>query len=148
MNLTSGRKTDAGLWAPTPLDVIEIDSVLWEDGSSEGTPAMASALIAPDAGRRLQLTRVVAILRRALADADGAGGSLARITTEIEALPDWDADQLPAAQASMRSAKQAALADVTRFERDRTSAHDQAGITRWLKYTADRYDGWIKRLAQ
>jgi hypothetical protein len=146
VNLTGGRKTDAGLWAPTPLDVIEIDSVLWEDGSIDGTPATASSLIAPDAGRRLQLTRVTAILRSAMKE--GTIGVLPRIRREIEALADQDEGQLPAAQASMRLAKQAALSDVERFERDRSAAHDPQAEARWLKYTADRYDAWIKRLAQ
>jgi hypothetical protein len=146
VNLTGGGATDAGVWAPTPLDVIEIDSVLWEDGTIDGTPATASSLIAPDAGRRLQLTRVVTILRRALAD--GASGGLAQITAEIEALADHDEGQLPAAQAGMRQAKLSALSDIARFERDRSAAHDPQAEARWLQYTADRYDAWIKRLAQ
>ena len=38
LKLTSGGKHTAGVWSPTPLDVIEIESVLWADGSSDGMP--------------------------------------------------------------------------------------------------------------
>ena len=146
INLTSGGKIGAGVWTPRPLDVIEIDSVRWEDGSVDGAPVMAGGFIASDAGRRLQLTRVAGVLRGALKDGDA--DRLRRIAAEIEALPDQDEAQLAAAQASMRSAKRAALDDLRRFERDRTAAHDAQGVTRWLTYTIDRYDAWIKRLAQ
>jgi len=148
VNLTSGRKIDAGTWAPAPLDVIEIDSVLWDDGSVEGTPTMASSLIAADAGRRLQLTRVTSILRDAIDDLESATGVLAKIRTKIEALPDRDEAQLPAAQLTMRLTKASALEDVSRFEQDRSMPHDPAAVMRWLKYTIDRYEHWIARLAQ
>jgi hypothetical protein len=79
---------------------------------------------------------------------DGDADPSIRIRAELEALPDQEDDQLPAAQVSMRSAKRAALDDLTRFERDRTTPHDRRGTTRWLTYTIARYQGWIKRLAQ
>ncbi len=148
LKLTSGGKHTAGVWSPAPLDVIEIESVLWADGSSDGMPVTASPLIAPDAGRRLQLTRITDILRKALGRPEAGGNLLARIRSEIRALPDQDDAQLPVAQTSMRSAKAEALRDVTRFEQDPSTAHDPAANARWVRYTIERYDRWIARLAQ
>ena len=148
LKLTSGGKHTAGVWSPAPLDVIEIESVLWADGSSDGMPVTASPLIAPDAGRRLQLTRITDILRKALESPDAGGNLLAAIRSEIRALPDQDDAQLPVAQRSMRSAKAEALRDVTRFEQDPSTVHDPAANARWVRYTIERYDRWIARLAQ
>jgi hypothetical protein len=146
VNLTGGRKTDDGLWAPTPLDVIEIDSVLWDDGTMDGPPDTASLMIPADAGRRLQFTRIVDLMQRLMKDGDTS--PLTRLRAEIDALPAQEEGQVPAAQAGMRAAKQSALDDLTRFERDRSSVHDADDVGRWLAFTVDRYKSWIKRLAQ
>jgi len=148
VNLTSGGHHTIGVWSPTPLDAIEIDSVLWEDGSADGTPQKASPLIAPDAGARVQFTRAVNILRNALKGPDTGPRLLARIRSDIAALPDHDADQLPPAQAGMRRAKQAVLQDLLRFEHDRSTSHDGADEERWVTYTIDRYERLISRFAQ
>jgi hypothetical protein len=145
VNLTSGRKTETGLLEPTPLDVIEIDSVRWDDGTVDGVPVMPSAVIASDAGRRTQLTRVTTILRNAIHDGRDAD-LLARIKSEIAALPDYDEAQLADARTAMRAAKAAALDDVRRFERDRSIGH-APDVMSWLTATLDRYDRWITRLA-
>jgi hypothetical protein len=146
--LTSGRKTDDGAWAPAPLDVIEIDSVFWEDGSIDGAPNVVSARIPSESGQRLQLTRVTEILRHAIKEVDADTGLLARIRMEIQALSDREEGQLPDAQTGMRLAKTAALADVARFERDRSTADDSAAVRRWLTSTIDRYERWMARLAR
>ena len=148
LKLTSGGKHTAGVWSPTPLDVIEIESVLWADGSSDGMPVNPSTWIAPDAGRRLQLTRINDILRKALDSPDAGGNLLTAIRSRIRALPDQDEAQLPLAQRSMRSAKVEALRDVTRFEQDSSTAHDPAANARWVRYTIERYERWIAHLAQ
>ena len=146
VNLTSGGHHTTGLWSPTPLDTIEIDSVLWEDGSSDGTPQRASPVIPSDAGGRVQFTRVVEIMRTALKGIDAGSALLARIRADVAALPDADPDQLPAARASMRLAKASALRDIELFERDRSLRHDAAGDRAWVAYTIERYDRLIARL--
>src|SRR5213075_492875 len=110
INLTTGSKTDSGAWAPAPLDVVEIDSVLWADGSADGTLSRISRVIPSDAGRRLQLTRIVLVMRNAMSAVDARGDILATIRSQIQLLPDQDDEQLHAAQISMRQAKDAALA--------------------------------------
>jgi hypothetical protein len=148
VNLTSGGHHTAGVWSPTPLDVIEIDSVLWADGSADGTPATASPLIAPDAGSRLQFTRVVEIMRGAVAGPEIGDSLLARIRSELEALPDQDDAQLPAAQTGMRVVKLSALRDLMRFERDRSARRDSSTARQWVKYAIERYTRLIARMAQ
>jgi len=141
VNLTGGGIT----CAPLPVDIIAIESVLWEDGSADGTLPAGSLAIPSDAGRRLQLTRVIQILRDARKDI--GVGTLARIRTEIVALPDHEIEQLQAAKASMRLAKASALDDLTRFERDHTNLN-QAVLESWLKSTIDQYERLIARLAR
>ena len=107
--------------------------------------AARSLAIACDAGRRLQLTRVIQILRDAFKDV--GVGTLTRIRTDIAALPDREVEQLPAAKISMGLAKAAALDDLTRFERDHTNLN-QAAVESWRKSTIDQYERLIARLAR
>jgi hypothetical protein len=148
VKLTSGKKTDSGLWAPTPIDVLDIDSVRWDDNTVDGPSIPPSGFIASDAGARLQFTRINAILRRAIDRMADGTDTLARVKAQIAVLPDHDEGQLPAAQNSMRGVKTAVLAELTRFEQDRSTSHDRADITRWVQDLIDRNDRAIARLAQ
>ena len=87
-----------------------------------------SGFIASDAGARLQFTRINAILRRAIDRMADGTDTLARVKAQISALRDHDEGQLPAAQNSMRGVKAAALAELTRFEQDRSTSHDTADV--------------------
>ena len=148
VKLTSGKKTDSGLWAPTPIDVLDIDSVRWDDNTVDGPSIPPSGFIASDAGARLQFTRINAILRRAIDRMADGTDTLARVKAQIAALRDHDEGQLPAAQNSMRGVKAAALAELTRFEQDRSTSHDTADVARWVQDLIDRNDRAIARLAQ
>jgi hypothetical protein len=147
VTLTRAVKTESGVLAPEPLDVVEIDSVLWGDGSMDGTPVTASTAIVPDLGRRLQLTRTTSILRTALGGVDNVD-VLARLRTALDALPDQHDDQLPDARRTMRQTKAAALADLIRFEHQQLLPPDRAAIESWLENTIERYEHWMARLAQ
>ena len=115
-----------------------------DDGRADGTLPAGSVAIASDAGRRLQLTRINQILKNALKDI--GVGTLARIRTEIAALPDHEVEQLRAAQISMRLAKAAALDDLTRFERGQPILN-QAAIESWVRSTIEQYERLIPRLS-
>jgi hypothetical protein len=141
INLTGGGVT----CGPLPVDIIQIDAVLWDDGTADGTLPAGSVAIASDAGRRLQLTRINQILKNALKDI--GVGTLARIRTDIDALADPDVEQLPAARQSMRRAKAGALDDLTLFERGQPILN-QAAIESWVRSTIERYDRLIARLAR
>jgi hypothetical protein len=62
MNLTSGHVnelTPAGTWSPLPIDLIEFDSVRWDDGAYTGCDLSAQRCPNRDeSGQRLQLRRI------------------------------------------------------------------------------------------
>ena len=151
LNLVSGGASGGSPFAPQPLDVIEIQHVQWADGSEDGvSPYNFGSTIESDGGRRLQLSRVIGILQRGAEAPDEVSGTtlLERIRTSIERLPNFEKTQLPAAQTSMRLTKDAALADLTRFQQDPSSSHSRSAVAQWLRHTIERYDGWTGRLAQ
>jgi hypothetical protein len=116
LNLTSGiarGMTTPGTWSPRPLDVIEIDAVRWEDGSYDGVPPypQADAAIEADAGRRVQLERLIDAFRQTLNAAGSPDDRLAALRSRIHALPGAESDQLAGAQDAMRATKAAAVVD-------------------------------------
>ena len=112
-----------GTWSPRPIDLIEFDSVRWDDGTYTGKPPFphADALIEGQSGQRLQLRRIVEVLRRTLAGPDSGLELLASARTGIDALADAEPDQLDAAKLAMQSIKAVVQADIARFERDQSS---------------------------
>jgi hypothetical protein len=77
MNLTSGGAnefTAPGTWSPLPIDLIEFDSVRWDDGTYDGKPAFPNVdpIIEGESGQRLQLRRIIDALRETLASASAA----------------------------------------------------------------------------
>jgi hypothetical protein len=145
----SGRNLPPGTaWSPRPLDLIEIESVRWEGGAYTGNPPfpLAEGGIEIDAGRRLQLTRIIDIYRRLLGGPDSAPQLLAELRERLDALADSDPDQLRAAQYSMGATKQAALADLARFQRSPTTLHGTSDVRKWMEYTVKRYELWVSRL--
>jgi hypothetical protein len=152
MNVTSGGALDAGAdgaLTPRPLDVIELDSVRWADGSHHGTPPFPQieSLIENKAGRRLQLQRIVGVLRQTL-DGQGAGSALlTTATSRISALPDAEPDQLEAAKAAMRTAKAAALADLARLAPGHAPPADAGAVVERLRSMLARHEDWLRRLS-
>ena len=151
VNITSGDAstiTAPGTWSPRPLDLIEIDAVRWEDGSYDGASPHPDVdrLIESDAGRHVQLERIVDALRQTL-NAPGSGDDrIAALRSRIDALPAAEPDQLAGAQRAMRATKAAVLADIGRFDIDRSAAHDSSAVADWLTYTLSRYEAWLKRV--
>jgi len=150
MNLTSGlanELTAPGTWTPRAIDLIEFDSVRWDDGTYDGTPPFphVDALIESDSGRRLQLRRIVDALRAALAEPSSGFGVLASAKNRIDVLTDAEPDQLDAAKLAMRSTKASVRADIARFERDHSMSSDGA-VRDWLTSLFRRYEAWLTRL--
>src|SRR5262249_61628391 len=99
----------------TPLDVIEIDSIVWADGTSTGPQVNGAATAIPnDAGQRLMFERALEILRRALAGPSNGQDLLDELRTQFTALP-VDADRLPATRVAMRATRGLLIADLNRF---------------------------------
>jgi hypothetical protein len=150
MNVTSGPgDLTNGAWTPRPIDVIELDSVRWADGTHHGAspfPPEGQSLIESRAGRTLQLRRIVDALRQTLA-APGSGPELlAAATNGIGSLPAAEPDQLEAAKAAMRSTRAAALADLARLAHDHAPPADTVAVVDTLKAMLARYEASLARL--
>jgi hypothetical protein len=151
MNLTSGGPngfTTPGTWSPRPIDLVEFDSVRWDDGTYDGTPPFpgVDAAVESDSGRRLQLRRIVDVLTRTLAQPRSGREMLALAKTRIDALVDAEPDQLDAAKQAMQSTKAVVRADIARFERDQSS-RPSTSVVEWLTSLLSRYQAWLTRLS-
>jgi hypothetical protein len=151
MNLTSGGPngfTTPGTWSPRPIDLIEFDSVRWDDGTYDGTPPYphVDAAIESESGQRFQLRRIVDALKQTLAQPGSSQELLASARTRIDALTDAEPDQLDAAKAAMRGLKAVVLADIRRFERDQSTRPARA-VVDWLTSLLGRYEAWLRRLS-
>ncbi len=150
MNVTSGAgDLTNGAWTPRPIDVIELDSVRWADGTHHGTPPFpqTESLVESRAGRKLQLRRIVEALRQTLAEPGSGLERLAAATSRIGSLPDAEPDQLEAAKAAMRTTRAAALADLARLAHDHAPPADASAVVDRLKSMLARYEGWLARLS-
>ena len=150
MNLTSGGAnefTAPGTWSPLPIDLIEFDSVRWDDGTYDGKPAFPNVdpIIEGESGQRLQLRRIIDALRGTLAERASGAGLLAAAQASIHALPDAEPDQLENAQRAMRATKASALADLARFAQDAATPHQPDDVVQWLTTMAGRYEAWLRR---
>ena len=153
MNVTGGGARDVsanGALTPRPIDVIELDSVRWADGTHHGTPPFppqSESLIESRTGRKLQLRRIVDALRQTLAEPGSGPERLAAATSRIGSLPDAEPDQLEAAKAAMRTTRAAALADLARLAHDHAPPADAGAVVDRLRAMLARYEGWLARLS-
>jgi hypothetical protein len=152
MNLTTGGATNVaahGALTPRPIDVIEIDSVRWADGTHHGMPQspQLGPRVESRAGQKLQLRRIVDALRQTLAESHSGPELLAVATNRIGALPDAEPDQLDAAKAAMRITRTAALADVARLAHDQATPADAQAVVDRLGAMLARYEAWLARLS-
>jgi hypothetical protein len=152
MNLTSGSAnefTAPGTWSPLPIDLIDFDSVRWDDGTYDGNPPFPNVdpIIEGESGQRLQLRRIIDALRLTLSERASNPELLTAARAGIEALPSAEPDQLESAQRAMRGMKAAALADIDRFAREAATPHQPADVVQWLTTMAGRYEAWLKRLS-
>jgi hypothetical protein len=150
LNLTSGSGGDAppGTWSPLPIDVVEIESVRWADGSHDGAPPFPQieSRVEADSGRRLQLRRIIEALRDASTERRSGIELLAAVRSRIDLLADAEGDQLEAAQIAMRGMKAIVVSDVVRFEHTPSAMSDSA-VREWVTLLLQRYESWLARLS-
>ena len=147
-----------------PLDAIELQSVVWEDGTSDGEPKPAAEARLMDLGRLAQLRRLVAILEeaggRATADRAAFIGTLRRAIADlpIEATADVRARAVAAVpgqtvddrraeaivRVGMQRIKDLALQDLAALEKEHGLT--QQAMTEWLARTLSEYREWSARL--
>jgi hypothetical protein len=152
LNLTSGGVngfTTPGTWTPRPIDLIEIDSVRWDDGTYDGTPPFprVDPVIEAESGQRLQMRRIVDVLRQTIASPGSDRELLASARDRLDALTEAEADQLDRAKLAMRSIKAVARDDVARFTRDQAAQLPAGAVREWLTALLRRYEAWLTRLS-
>lgn len=136
----------ASAWAPEPLDMIEIDAILWEDGTQTGMHGRPFTLVtASDGGQRLQLDRALRVLHAAEQNSGSAATLLSLLRQGFTALPESDPTRLEAARRSMRYMRTAILRDFDQFER--SAPRDAAAVQSWIHATIAKYNALLKHLA-
>jgi hypothetical protein len=144
------------------IDRLEISSVRWADGVVEGNAEWAAHEYALDAGLKLQLDRLIGVLRAAARQP--ADHSLSALRAEVEALTlAVSADEtaaaaetlpgtvhLPAEQirpnmaGGMRNARSAVLNDID--ELLHAPAPQAEAYAAWLTRMTDKYAAWRARI--
>lgn len=161
-----GELTPEG-YAPDALQKVSIATVVFTDGTFEGEPLPAAQTNAQWRGRKLQLTRTLALVYSALQDkgvndAAAVGRFRARVAAldeEIEAsVVDELATKFSLLSASDKSGVRASaryelhrvkldlLDALTKFEEARAAAPETINFQRWLVSLKESYEGWLARL--
>lgn len=154
-------------FTPEALESVVIASAVFEDYSYEGEGAPAAYKRAMDEGQRLQLARLVALVRKARAAGDVETiAALGRLRSAIEALddaaPQASVDAIlkgltappPSAggsikgymEGSMHRVRRGLLDDLARFEEGFKSSPGANSFGGWLKERQERYESWLARL--
>jgi hypothetical protein len=139
----------AALFVPEPLDVIEIDEVLWEDGSTSGRHGAQPLgfVTATDGGRRLQFERALQVLRAAQ---NQQGRSVADLLSLIrhgfEDIPESDDTRLEPARQMMQATRALVLRDLEAVEA--SPVRDAAEVRFWIRKLIAKYEAWVERLAK
>lgn len=161
-----GELTPDG-YAPNALHKVTIATAVFTDGTFEGEPLPAAQMRALWHGRKLQLTRVLALLNKNLqpGDADGAP-AVERFRQQVEALGEDDgssaADELAAEFNSLGADDKLKLRQLTNFELHQVkfnllkaiakfeSEHARPLATdayrKWLAGVKETYEQWLARL--
>ena len=164
---TGERSTPAGDVKPEPLRKVVIAAALFADGRYEGDAARAAYIRAFGQGTKVQLARVLALIKLTLAEPDlDAPAAVARFKAQVAAL-DEVADAaatstLRAEFPALNAHDSAALADVMQFMQHRLKldllkavmAFEQGQARTpgaetfggWLRETQGAYERWRARL--
>lgn len=147
-----------------PNSEILITAAVFDDNSFEGETAAASMIIARDQGRKVQLERIVPILRLAARSEEvNPNDSLSMLRERVSALTDDVSAPIlvkltndfptmgqPALQSSIeagaRLVKNQVLTETTAFQRTRTQPLDRRAYWKWLSSMLEKYEGWLSRL--
>lgn len=164
---TDGRPSGASFTPAATDDVIVVAAVLFEDYTYEGGVEFAAHKVTMDEGHRLQLPRLVRLLRDAHeADEAGSAEAVLRLKAALSALddaaPQTSVDALLAAypalpppmcnnlktgiEVSMHYVRRELLNDLGRFEKQFRAAPSDDAFKRWLAEQQTRHEGWLARL--
>lgn len=163
---TEGAASGAD-FTPVTVESVVVGAAVFEDYTYEGEPAPVARKRALDEGERLQLRRLVALLREAQAapDADApeaAGRFRAKLTavgveppqSAVDAILNSYPDLKPAEregvkrsiEVSMHRLRRELLDDLAGFEKSLRAAPSENGFKLWLRERQERYAAWLSRL--
>jgi hypothetical protein len=136
---------------------IVIASAVFEDGSYEGEVESAAMYRSMEAGRMMELKRIVPVLEEALSTHASLEDLRTRITmlsygvddaevaTLAEAFPQIDQRKLRAStEVTIHVVRKDLLDELKRLQQSEASA---IGFQAWLQRTKDRYSNWLSRLS-
>jgi len=157
----------AGGYVPLTPDTFVIAGVAFADGSYEGDAGTAVAVRSIRAGDKIQLTRIVALLRQALAAPDSnTTEARARFRESVAALgcdadaaafaevsaqhPEFASDgqriARGGAEVAMSGRKKELLEALDAFEKAGAASPGAGDFGAWLKGRLERYEAWLSRL--
>jgi hypothetical protein len=169
LNASGGDGGDltADGYTPRSLQKVVVSTVVFTDGTFEGAPLAAAEQHALLYGRKLQITRALALLRNALEAPDaGEATSVARFKAQVAALNEEVEPQVVERLAAkfpslnqgdrqmlnvavrfyLHEVKTDLLRAVVKFEDARAGSPEKITFRRWLESVQETYGQWLARL--
>ena len=162
-----GGELTADGYTPHALQKVVISTVVFTDYTFEGEPLAAAEQSALAHGRKLQITRALALLREALKSPDASDASaVARFKAQVSALNEEVEPQTVEQLASkfptlgqhdrrllregvrfhLHTIKTDLLKAVAKFEEAHAGSPEQITFRRWLESVRETYVQWLTRL--
>lgn len=163
-----GGELTADGYTPHGLQKVVIPTVVFTDGTFEGAPLAAAEQHALRHGRKLQITRALALLRKTLKEALDASEAavVARFKSEVSALGEEVEPQAFEQLASkfptlgqhdrqmlreamrfhLHTVKTDLLKAIEKFEDEHAQSPQQITLRRWLESVQETYVQWLARL--
>jgi hypothetical protein len=166
LGVTDGQATP-NEFIPEAIESVIVATVIFEDYTYEGDVVPAARARAYDEGARVQLPRVMALVRGAHAAADAeTPEALARLRAAVAALaaaapqssvdvimngyPDLSPSERgnvrSGVEGSMHNVRRRLLDDLDAFEKKRRAAPADHSFKHWLKERQAHYEAWLARL--
>jgi hypothetical protein len=166
--VSGGTQTPGG-YAPSMPDGVLVASALFSDGSYEGELEAAAKASAHYAGYRIQLARMLALIREALGAPEAKdAAAVSDLREKVQALKsDADAaavaevfDAFPGLEEQRRAEiksdievamswlRMDVMAVLTHLEKKDRGPADGAHFREWLKGRRDKFEEWLGRLSQ
>lgn len=160
-----GRATDSA-YEPAQATSIEVATVVFEDGTYEGSPFLAAGIRGQMMGCKVQLGHVLPLLKTALEATDGDQADALRDVKEtvLDLSEEVDTsrlkelqDQFPGLNAGekdilsnyikwgLRHVKGALVKEIDVFE-ERGQQTDSSQIREWLGKTKEKYEKWLSAI--
>jgi hypothetical protein len=163
----TGRPTQTD-WMPETAESVVVTSAVFDDYTYEGDVHTAASKRAWDEGERVQLPRLLALVREARASSRGAAtpDAVKRFRAKLSALsydaPAQSVDSIMKAYAglkpadreqvesaisvSMHELRRGLLDDMKRFGDASATATPEDDFGEWLKSKQERFEQWLARL--